>query len=43
MNMAIEGTRALIASREASMHRWLLGLTGTMVVALTAALFRTVA
>ena len=40
-NTAIEGTRTLIANREASMQRWLLGLTATMVVALSAALFRT--
>jgi len=36
-------TRTLIANREASMQRWLLGLTGTTVAALAVALFRTLA
>ena len=39
----IAGIRTLVANRDASMQRWLLGVTVTMVVALTAALLRTVA
>ena len=35
--------KTLIADREASMQRWLLGITSTMVVAVTAVLIRSLA
>ena len=39
----IAGIKTLIANREASMQRWLLGMTSTTMVAITAVLIRTLA
>ena len=39
----VAGIRTLVANREASMQRWLLGITGTTVATLTAVLIRTLA
>ena len=37
----IAEVKTLVANREASMQRWLLGITGTAMIGLTAALVRT--
>ena len=39
----VADVKTLIANREASMQRWLLGMTSTTMVAITAVLIRTMA
>ena len=43
MVAAIADVKTLVANREASMHRWLLGVTATAMIGVTTALIRTFA